>query len=318
MTHSNAIHRVLHPAKLAAILLLLVWLGPVTFEQTDAWSLLRFAGAPERASAESKSLSAGEAIVLEPGAKLKLHLRDGSTIQGVFMGRGLLDSAFYTPRFYRNSQWSPFVLGEVIHVALRDGREIHAPFAGYAQLTLLLQSPGGGQPLRVPFEFIRVIHRADEDRVEPGDLAKAFRKHWLPSADALLLAGSTADLKDPSESTLRVPAEDIESAVMDVQTGANVPGAVGGGIVLGVLVSLVLLTILVASAGQSSSSGCGSVNLPTSLLSQAGLRPTTQPFDRERGCWVDEPLLAADPWPGTTEGGASAELPPAAIPLAVR
>jgi hypothetical protein len=317
MARTLPIRRLLYPARLAAILLLLVWVGPVTFQQTDAWYLLRLAGAPARASAESKSLSAGEAIVLEPGARLRLHLRDGSTVRGVFLGRGLLDSALYAPRFYRNSQWSPFVLGEVLRVSLRDGRQIHAPFAGYAELTLLLQEPGCAQPLRVPFEFIHTLHRADGDRVEPKDLAKAFRKHWLPSADALVLAGPAASVHDTCQTALTIAAEDIDSAIMEVQVGANTAGAVGGGIVMGVLFGLVLLVVLVGASSSHSGSSCDAVNVP-SLLGRAGIHVTTQPFDRERGCWVDEPLLAADPSPATMEGGSSAELPPAATPLAVR
>src|SRR5262249_47674377 len=152
--------------------------------------------------------------------------------------------SLYAPRFYRNSQWSPFVLGEVLRVSLRDGRQINAPFAGYAELTLLLQQPDCAQPLRVPFEFIQKLNRADGDRVEPKDLAKAFRKHWLPSADALLLAGPAASVHDTCQTALTIAAEDIESAIMDVQVGASNAGAVGGGIVLGVLVAVVLLTVL--------------------------------------------------------------------------
>jgi hypothetical protein len=320
MAHALPLRRILHPARLAAILLLLVWLGPVTFQQTDAWNLLRLAGTPERASAESKSLSAGEAILLEPGAKLRLRMKDGSTVQGIFLGRGLLDSSLYAPRFYRNSQWSPFVLGEIVRVSLRDGREIHAPFAGYAELTLLLQAPDCSVPMRVPFEFIQKLHRADGDRVEPKDLAKAYRKHWLPSADALVLAGPAASVHDTCQAALTIPAEDIESAIMDVHVGANTAGAVGGGILLGVLVAVVLLTVLAASASSSSSSGCQNVNVPSTggLLGRAGIHPTTKPFDRERGCWVNEPLLAADPTPATMEGAPSAALPPTVTPVAVQ
>ena len=141
-----------HPTRLAALLLLMVWVGPVTIVQTDSWQLLSLVGAPERASAASQEIPAGKAMLLEPKTPLKLHLRDGSVVEGRFLGRTLLDSALYAPRFAahaRTSSYVPFALSETLRVSLRDGREWTAPFAGYAELTLLLRGPDG--PLRVPF-----------------------------------------------------------------------------------------------------------------------------------------------------------------------
>src|SRR6185369_8345557 len=173
------------PARLAGIFLLLVWIGPVTFDQTDAWQFLRWFGAPAPASAESRTIPAGRAMLLETGTLLKLRLRDGSTIEGRFLGRTLLDSVFYAPRFEsyaHSSAHVPLVLGETLRVWLRDGREMTAPFAGYAELTLLLRSPDGPEYLRVPFEFASEIRRANGDRVEPKALMKSFRDGSLPSA----------------------------------------------------------------------------------------------------------------------------------------
>src|SRR5436309_1989619 len=87
------------PVRLAGMLLLLVWVGPVTFVQTDSWQLLKWAGAPERASAEPRVIPAGKAMLLEPGTLLKLRLRDGSALEGRFLGRTLLEPALYVPRF---------------------------------------------------------------------------------------------------------------------------------------------------------------------------------------------------------------------------
>ena len=132
-TSHRRLGNVTFSARLAGVLLLLVWVGPVTFVQTDSWQLLRLVGAPESASAEPRMISAGRAMLLEPGRPLKLRLRDGSVLEGRFLRRTLLDSAFYAPRFAakaRTSAYVPFAMGETLHVSLRDGREWTAPFAG--------------------------------------------------------------------------------------------------------------------------------------------------------------------------------------------
>lgn len=87
------------PARLAAVLLLAVWVGPVSVVQTDLPRLLRWLGAPGHAIAESRVVPAGLALFLEPGTHIKLHLHDGSDVEGRFLGRALLDSTEYAVRF---------------------------------------------------------------------------------------------------------------------------------------------------------------------------------------------------------------------------
>lgn len=295
-----------YPARLAGVLLLLVWVGPVTFIQTDSWQLLKLVGAPERASADSRVIPAGRAMLLEPGTPLKLHLRDRSVLEGRFLGRTLLDSALYAPRFAaktRSSSYVPFALGETLRVSFRDGREWTAAFAGYGEMTLLLRSPDGPEYLRVPFEFAREIRRANGDRVEPKTLARAFQRGLLPSAEALGLGerlpmGSVAD---QWAGALRVPVEDIQSATAELSSGNNVPGIV----ILSVFVTVVLVYVLIASIRVNSvPQSCGSV--PSGSF--AGVHLTTRPFDRSRGCFVGDPLAVADPWPGPTEVGPATAL----------
>src|SRR5216117_1850441 len=96
------------PVRLAAILLLLVWIGPVTFVGTDPCQLLRWIGAPERAAADSRVIPAGGALLLEPWTIVKLRLRDGRVLKGPFLGRTLLDSALYVQRFTAKTRSSPF------------------------------------------------------------------------------------------------------------------------------------------------------------------------------------------------------------------
>jgi hypothetical protein len=235
------------------MLLLLVWVGPVTFVQTDTWQLLKLVGAPERASAESQVIPAGKALLLQPGTLLRLRLRDRTVVEGRFLGRTLLDSALYAPRFAkyaRSSRYVPFALGETLHVSLRDGRERTAPFAGYGELTLLLRSPEGPEYLRVPFEFASEIRRANGDRVEPKALARAFHRGSLPSAEAPVLGqrlpmGSVAD---QWAGALRVAVQDIETASAELPSGVNVVGIVLLSVLVAVVLTLVLISISIKSA----------------------------------------------------------------------
>lgn len=306
-----------HLARRAGILLVLVWVGPVTFVQTDSWQLLKWAGAPGRAAAESQVIPAGMAMVLEPGTILKLRMRDGSVLKGRFQARTLLDSASYAPRFAANastSAYMPFALGETIRVSLRDGREWTGPFAGYAELALLLQGVDGAAYLRVPFESANEFHRANGDRVEPSDLAQAFRAGRLPSAEALELQeqGRRSSMTDKWRGARLVAVEDIESAVMESRSGGGTSGGtVVGIVVLSVVVSVVLVIWLIGHSIKSDLDRCGS---PGTSYPLTGIHRTTRPFDRSRGCYEGDPLAVADPWPGPTERGpASAPDDPAAL-----
>ncbi|HEY2956284.1 MAG TPA: hypothetical protein VGK89_13685 [Candidatus Eisenbacteria bacterium] len=286
------------PARLAGLFLLLVWVGPVTFAQTDSWQLLRPAAAAASLSDPGQEIPARRALLLEPGTLLKLRLRDGSVLHGRYLGRTLLDSTHYQPRFAaRSSAYAPFTLGETLHVSLRDGREWTAPFAGYAELTLLLRSPEGSEYLRVPFEFASEIRRANGDRVDPRALIRAFRDRELPSAEALALGErlSMGSVEDQWAGALRVPVEDIRSASAKLPSGASSPAL---GIAIGVMVTVVLIVLIVKSADNSCRSGCTSTNTDIpNILSDARL--TTRPFDRSRGCFVGDALAVADPWPGS-------------------
>ena len=298
-------------ARMAGTILLLVWVGPVTFAQTDAWQLVRWAGAPGPASAESRVIPAGKAMLLEPGTRLKLHLRDGSVLEGRFLGRTLLDSALYAPRFAAKARSSPYVplaLGETLLVSLRDGREWTAPFSGYGELTLLLRSPDGPQHLRVPFESASEIRRATGDRVEPSALAQAFHANMLPSAEALALEQGPP-MEGPADrwaGALRVAVEDIEWVIVELPsvTAKGLSGTdVAGIVVLSLAVSVVVVLVVLKMLADSANSGCRIRPIDVNTQAFSGVRLTTRPFDRSRGCYVDDPLAVADAWPGPTEGG---------------
>jgi hypothetical protein len=293
---------------LAAILLLAVWIGPVSFAQTDAWQLLKWAGAPATASAESQVIPAGQALVLAPGTMLRLTLADGSVVGGRFLGRTLLDSTLYAPRFAsyaRTSDFVPFALGETLSVSLRDGREWRAPFAGYGEMTVLLENPDGKGVWRVPFEFAKEFRGARGAWVQPKALARAFHNSSLPSAEALAIGdrGATPGTPEAWEAALRVAVQDIKSATIDLPSGApGTPsgggGSVAGAVVVGAVVAVVLFyVILGANARSTSSTNCESMALPNTM-GGTSVRLTTQPFDRSRSCYADDPVAVAEVWPG--------------------
>lgn len=299
-------------ARVAAMLLLAVWFGPVTFVQTDSWRVLRVLGAPGRAAADSQVIPAGTAVHLAPKTQLKLHLRDGRVLEGRFVERTLLDPALYAERFAdkaRSSAYMPFALGETLSVTLQDGREWTAPFAGYSELTLLLRDPAGGDYLRVPFEFAKMIHRADGDSVEPGTLLSAFRAGILPSAEALTLdlreRGSGRGLMEGRGGTARVAVEDITLVTLESGSGGV---STGGVIMLSVLVSVVLVLVLFAAILDSAFNDCGSDFSTTRLLSASGLELTTRPFDRARGCFEGDAPAMADSRPGMVDAGPATAL----------
>jgi len=295
----------------ASLFLLMMWVGPVTFAETDAGQALKYVPVSERPSSQSRVIPAGEALILEPGTPLKLRLRDGSVVQGRFLGRTLLDSAIYVPRFtahMRSKDDVPLTLGETLQVSLQDGREVTAAFDGYGELTLLLVNADGSL-LRVPFEFARTIHRMNGDSIDPKALSRAFRKGHLPSAEALVLGERLTNEDEAFDwaNALRVPVEDIVSATAEFgSAGGGSGAAAAGAIVLGVLLSVVLFYVLLgAMVSSSARSGCGAVQVPNFL----GIRLTTRPFDRSRGCYVDDPLAAAGPWPSSSPVAASEALP---------
>ena len=304
--------RIATSVRLAAVLLLFTWLGPVTMTQTDAWQLIRWAGAPVPATASASIVAAGDAVVLEAGVPLKLRLRDGSVIEGRFLGRTLLDPALYAPRFAARAQassWVPFALGETLRVSLRDGRSLAAAFTGYGELSVLLSNVTGGSDLRIPFEFAKEIRGADGERITPKDLIQAFKKGTLPSREALALGASQPLVSDADEwsSALRVAVEDIASATAQTPSGSSVAGVV----ILTVLLSLVLFCVIFAASLHASSTGCAPGQFPN-VFTGMSVRFTDRPFDRSRGCFEGEPPLAADTEPGDAEVGPAT---PSASPL---
>jgi len=292
------------PVRLAGVILLLVWVGPVTFVQTDTWRLLQLVGAPGPASAGSQVIPAGKALVLAPKTSLKLHLRDGSVVEGRFVGRTLLDPTRYASRFedhVRSSVYVPLMLDEPLQVTLRDGREWTAPFAGYGELSVLLRSPDGSEHLRVPVESLSEVRRSNGDRVVLLDMLLALQAHALPSAEALELEerGRAGQVMERWEDPIRVAVDDIERAVANYDSGIGV----GGIIVLSLIATLVLVVVLTAVIASSFFNGCSNVGSRIDAGS-FGVRLTTRPFDRYRGRYVGEALAEADPWPRSIDGSA--------------
>jgi len=290
------IRTITRPTRLVAIILLWVWVGPVTFAQTDSWRLLEAVGAPERAAAESQVIPAGMAMAIEPNTLLRLHLRNGIIREGRFVRRTLLDSTLYAARFAAHARWSsylPIALDETLSVTLVDGRQYAAPFSGYGELTLLLRSSDGTSDLRIPFESATEIRRANGDPIEPSDLLQAFRTGLLPSAEALELQepGPPRGIGNRWGNVFQVAVDDIESVTLELPSGDHVGGTIVLGVLVGVAAAVVLFAVLVRSALNSKPKCSGPTYIPPTLL---GVHLTARPFDRSRGCYVGDPLAMAD------------------------
>jgi hypothetical protein len=155
----------------------------------------------------------------------------------------------------------------------------------------------------VPFEYALQIHRLGGGHVEPKALAREFRKGKLPSAEALVLGDR---LPDPNEenlwsAALRVPVEDIESITAELPSGAQAGGSVVLGVALFVAVIVAVVAIAAHNRPQPQQSCGGDSNFGSGWLS--GVQVNPRPFDRSRGCFVGDPLAAADPWPVPVPAG---------------
>lgn len=284
----------------SAILLLLLWVGPVSFVQGEGGALLALLGAPPSAHSANDLFGEDEAVVLQPGTPIEFRLRNGRTVRGLYLGRSVLDSTEYAPRFAAAPP-GPLALGETLHVTLHDGREWIAPFEGYGELSLLMRA-ADGQRVRVPFEFARTIAHADGQRVEPKQLTRAFRSGALPSAEVLLLEGAdpVGTEEERRASALHIPAQDIRSTIVRTEGGDVATAA----ILLGVVGGLVLLAVLVSRSSEPSCVLSALDNVP--LL---GFRPIDRPFDHSRGLFVGDSLV----WTGELASVSGGELAPVAI-----
>lgn len=286
-----------HVARSAALLLLVTWFGPVSFEQ--AVPLLHGGASPAVAAvgsiADASVVPAGEALVLAPGTPIELHLRSGRVLRGRFLGRALQDSAAYAERFAASASSAEdgaLSLGDSLRVVTLDGRVTTAAFAGWAEMALLLRGPADAPVLHVPFEFADSLMRADGSLVDLELLKHAFRNGDLPSADVLVLGASDPVGTDEERwaSALRVPAEDIESVRAPSAAGKGVPGV----LVLAVgVTAFVLIIIATRNERRASSPSCEQWDPMTGW---SAYRRIERPFDLGRGRFVDDPVARAEAW----------------------
>lgn len=240
---------------------------------------------------DPRFLPAGDAIYLDHGSSLTLHLRDGSSVSGRFAGRELLATDRYRTRFEAHAArggWSPLALGESLTVESTDGKRVEASFVGYAMRALVLRGPRAGEPTRVPFESTRSIERSGGGIVSIDSLLAADVRGDLPSAEAIALdvvkVGNGIAIRQGGPPQV-FPLAEIERVTV---RGEN--GSAAGVIVLGVVVDIVLLSVYLNSL-EGSSSGCD-------YRPPIVVRATERPFDRSLARFVDENLA----WPDSLSG----------------
>ena len=268
-------------------------LAPMAFSVTGCFTL----GAVLVASMthqDPRFLPAGDAIYLDRGSALTLHLHDGSSVSGRFAGRELLAPDRYRTRFEAHAArggWSPLALGESLTVETTEGKRVPASFEGYAMRALVLRGPQAGEPTRVPFESTRSIERSRGGIVSVDSLLAADVRGDLPSAEAIALdvvkEGNGIAIREGGPPRV-FPLAEIDRVTVRAQNGSA-----AGIIALGVVVDIVLLAVYLNSI-EGSSSGC-------EYRAPIVVRVTEQPFDRTLGRFVDENLAWPDSLPGPRE-----------------
>lgn len=289
-------HRIARRIRASALTLLILWIGPVTFGPGGSCGPLLEWGVPTRASAVQNLVAPRSMATLDPGVRVKLRMRNGTVIQGRYMGRDLLEPEIYAERFAEHAAsatYAPLQLGETLHVSLQDGRQRSGPFAGYGDRSLIMSGPDDTGPIRVPVESILSLHRSSDERVDLRGLGRALRANSLPSAEALVIEATDAlgSHDERWQRAARIGVSDIQSAGV-AGTGSNDGSPLVGGIILGVVAGVLLAFVMLGLALNEASRNCGS----HAVVVPAGLTPTTRPFDLDRGTYQGDPLATCGPW----------------------
>lgn len=291
----------------AATALLALLLGPMAMSVSGCFTMAAMLAASAGGSTPHL-VPAGDAVHLDPDRELKLFLRDGTTVQGRFRGRTLLDPETYAARFAARSTaggWSPFALGETVAVDLVDGRRLGAVFAGYAMRSLVLRAPSGPARERVPLQSATAIRHASGGLVSIDSLLAADVRGELPSAEALAIRefDTARGISGFVSSKREVPLEDVERAtVYGERKDAT------GLILFGVALDVVLFLML-KKAADDAGPGCALILLSGAMSND--VRLTDRPFDRRLGRFVGEDVA----WGDSTLASPEA-LEAAAAPLA--
>ena len=293
----------------AATALLVLMLGPLAMSVSGCFTLAAMMAA-SAANSSQHLVPAGDAAHLEPGRELKLHLRNGGTIEGRFRGRTLLAPEVYEPRFAARAAgggWVPFALGETLTVDLVDGGRRIGTFRGYGMRSLVLQAPTDSVAVRLPFGSARAIRRAGGGTVSIDSLLAADVRGELPSAEGLAIRtyDSARGISGFVSVTREVPLEEVRMATV---TGGNRETA--GLILFGAAIDVVLFLAIREAAQEP---GCTYIVIPASLANE--VRFTERPFDRRLGRFVGEDVawggLPAMDAPETVAAPDGDEPPPA-------
>lgn len=278
----------------AAVALLVLMLGPFAMSVTGCFTLGAMI-ATSSIEAEPQMVPAGDAMYLEPGRELRLHLRNGSTVRGRFLGRALLSSAAYEARFAgaaRSGLGGSLGLGETLLVVCADGRRIEAPFAGYAMRALVLRTRLDSTGIRIPFRSAVSIHRANGDTVSIDSLLLSDLRGELPSAEALAIEEFDAPRGISGFGVARreVPLEEVQMAVV-ARGSKKTPGLILAGVAADVVLFVMIREML--KPRPAPPPDCEYTGGP---WLGADVRLTERPFDRTLARFVGEDVAWSDPF----------------------
>lgn len=291
----------------AATAVLILMLGPFALSVTGCFTLASLTTSSDRL--EPQLVPAGDAIHLEPGRELRLHLRNGSTVRGRFLGRVLLDRATYELRFAAASRAGvrgPLELDETLIVGLADGRRIEAPFGGYAMRALLLRTRADSTAVRFPFPSVVSIRRTGGTPVSIDSLLLSDLRGELPSAEAVAIEELAAPrgIADFDVARREVPLEEIQMAVV-AKGGKKTPGLILAGVAADIVLFVIIRELLKPRPAPPPPD-CEYSGGP---WLGADDRVTERPFDRRLGRFVGEDVAWGDSTLAPPEAGEAAAAP---------
>lgn len=229
------------------------------------------------------------ALQVSPGARVVLHLEDGTTVSGRYLGVARLPDEAYVQQYRRWHHSLPPgkgfpALGDSITLTWRSGKELATTartFAGFGYRQLMVSSATGEGSVVVPFENLVAMSSLSGPSFPVEHLVTLDVSGELPSATALqVLAGTDTTLTGLD----RVEQAEIPT----VRHGAR----------NGFLVGLVVDALVVVIAAATYEPPTCEIRLPPPqpIAFGSGVRSLEAPFD----VWAGRLVTTADSAAGRT------------------
>jgi hypothetical protein len=119
---------------------------------------------------------------IEKGTRVKVYLRDGRQVQGIFNGLSF-DGKEYAQRYEERQKQAKSALpplGDTITVSRSKGKTTAGRLAGFEPASIALRPEGGSPPLDVPFEKLSAVSFAGHEPLSGAQLQTLSGQGTLP------------------------------------------------------------------------------------------------------------------------------------------